>query len=193
MNITYDRVEGHIVRDQPVWVAFGTQTDDDGTMVPYMHQFPCDTLEWRAAEYGIDPADVDTLLDIVLAEPYLTPQDWATGVHLYEHPDADMDTVKADHIARCAKAATRLKLSTKPDKKDKKPHALDRIRDEHSQWVDSEVVELKSELIARHRREVSNLKASKANEHDAKGRAAAVRRALNAGRDKEHAGTKGQR
>lgn len=34
------------------------------------HVFPKNTLEWRAAEYGIDPADVDTLLDIVLHEPH---------------------------------------------------------------------------------------------------------------------------
>jgi hypothetical protein len=32
------------------------------------HVFPKATLEWRAAEYGLDPADTDTLLDVVLHE-----------------------------------------------------------------------------------------------------------------------------
>ncbi|MCQ8831751.1 hypothetical protein [Streptomyces malaysiensis] len=45
------------------------------------HVFPKNTLEWRAAEYGIDPTDTDTLLDIVLHEPH-TP-----------HPD---DRLSAD-------------------------------------------------------------------------------------------------
>jgi hypothetical protein len=35
------------------------------------HAFPKDTLLWRAAEYGIDPADTATLLDIILHEPYI--------------------------------------------------------------------------------------------------------------------------
>ena len=33
--------------------------------------FPKATLEYRAGEYGIDPEDTETLLDIVLHEPFL--------------------------------------------------------------------------------------------------------------------------
>lgn len=39
------------------------------------HVFPADTLEWRAAEYGIDPADRATLLEMVLYEPHLPVAD----------------------------------------------------------------------------------------------------------------------
>lgn len=39
----------------------------------HIHVFPKMTLDARAAEYGIDPADTGTLLDIVLHEPF-TPQ-----------------------------------------------------------------------------------------------------------------------
>ncbi|MFE9391715.1 hypothetical protein [Streptomyces sp. NPDC006784] len=35
------------------------------------HSFPMETLEWRAAEYGIDPTDFDTLIDVIAHEPYL--------------------------------------------------------------------------------------------------------------------------
>jgi hypothetical protein len=37
----------------------------------HVHTMPQDILEWRAAEYGIDPADTDTLLEIVLHEPHM--------------------------------------------------------------------------------------------------------------------------
>lgn len=44
-------------------------TDAEGK--EHVHVFPQETLAWRAAEYGIDPADTDTLLDIILHEPFL--------------------------------------------------------------------------------------------------------------------------
>jgi hypothetical protein len=44
------------------------------------HVFPKSTLDWRAAEYGIDPSDTATLLDIVLHEPFVpNPDDPVTG------------------------------------------------------------------------------------------------------------------
>lgn len=49
------------------WVV--TMADRDGALVN--HAFPQDTALWRAAEYGIDPADTATLLDIILHEPYI--------------------------------------------------------------------------------------------------------------------------
>lgn len=35
---------------------------------------PKTTLDWRAAEYGIDPTDVDSLLDIIVHERYVPTQ-----------------------------------------------------------------------------------------------------------------------
>lgn len=43
---------------------------EDGSQAEYI--FPKSTLEWRAAEYGIDPNDVDELLHVILHEPHLT-------------------------------------------------------------------------------------------------------------------------
>lgn len=37
----------------------------------HCHVFPKTTMASRAAEYGIEPTDTDTLLDIVLHEPYM--------------------------------------------------------------------------------------------------------------------------
>lgn len=35
------------------------------------HSFPLEALEWRAAEYGIDPTDTEALLDLIVHEPYV--------------------------------------------------------------------------------------------------------------------------
>ncbi|MYS15161.1 hypothetical protein [Streptomyces sp. SID4982] len=46
----------------------------------HRHIFPKETLEWRAAEYGIDPTDIEQLLDIVLHEPFAPhPDDPVSG------------------------------------------------------------------------------------------------------------------
>ncbi|ARX81516.1 hypothetical protein SMD44_00914 [Streptomyces alboflavus] len=52
--------------DTPCW-AVDMRKPDGGT---YRHVFPTDTLAWRAAEYGLDPADTAALLDVVLHEPF---------------------------------------------------------------------------------------------------------------------------
>lgn len=39
----------------------------------YLHLLPHAAMSWRAAEYGIDPAATDLLLDIVLYEHHMPP------------------------------------------------------------------------------------------------------------------------
>lgn len=39
------------------------------------HAFPHSALEWRVAEYGFDPDDVATILDVILYEPYIPDPD----------------------------------------------------------------------------------------------------------------------
>ncbi len=55
----------------PVWRV---RTADAAGAI-HEHIFPHVTLTWRAAEYGIDPTDTATLLDIVLHEPFLPDLD----------------------------------------------------------------------------------------------------------------------
>ncbi|QQM45207.1 hypothetical protein [Streptomyces liliifuscus] len=62
------------------------------------HVFPKNTLAWRAAEYGIDPADIDTLLDVVLHEPFTPhPDDPVNGG---EDPAAAAGLTSAAPFAR---------------------------------------------------------------------------------------------
>lgn len=56
----------------PCWLV-ETRRSDDGNL--HRHIFPKATLAYRAAEYGIDPADTDTLVDIVLHEPFAPSPD----------------------------------------------------------------------------------------------------------------------
>ncbi|MDX3230637.1 hypothetical protein [Streptomyces sp. ME19-01-6] len=48
------------------------------------HLFPKATLEWRAAEYGLD--DVDEILDIILHEPYAPAEQPVTPMSLIDAP-----------------------------------------------------------------------------------------------------------
>jgi hypothetical protein len=120
-------------------------TDDQGGVAEGVHIFPYDTLEWRAAEYGIDPSDVDTLLDVVLAEPYLSPEDWSTGPSLYGEDDHDMAEVRQAHLSRCARVKLANRISTRGTSAD----PLTLIRETHQ--MDADAVEIKRQLVARGR------------------------------------------
>lgn len=49
-------------------------SDGNGGTLLYLCNIPQDTLEWRAAEYLIDPSATDLLLDVVLYEGFLPPE-----------------------------------------------------------------------------------------------------------------------
>lgn len=77
-------------RDNGLIVALVDVTDDNGSIVRLSHFMPPDTMEWRAAEYDLDPiADKDLILDLVLFEPHLEIPD---EERLYK---TDRETAKA--------------------------------------------------------------------------------------------------
>jgi hypothetical protein len=71
------------------------------------HGFPPETLSWRAAEYGIDPNDVDTLLEIVLHEPHVNLHH-TDPTFLY---NTDEETARAAHLRRVAASPVRVQDS----------------------------------------------------------------------------------
>jgi hypothetical protein len=135
MRINIESVE----QQDDIWRVAIAVIDGD-TTVRYLHTFPTDTMEWRAAEYGIDPSDRATLLDIVLLEPHLSEEERATGHQLHDAPD--IPTARRDHLARCARAKLRTGLSTKGS-------PLDRVRSESV--MHDEVIAVKAELVAQAR------------------------------------------
>lgn len=64
------------------------------------HVFPADTLEWRAAEYGLDPQDRETLLEIVLYEPFLDSHSIDDPKHLFNA--ATIKEARDHHLGRIA-------------------------------------------------------------------------------------------
>jgi hypothetical protein len=108
-----------------------------------IHAFPHDALEWRSAEYGIDPSDVDTLMDIILTEPYIASTDYEPGTTLYDAPSIE-DARKA-HLSRCAKVKLAHRMSTRGKNQ---PH-VQRVKD--NALMHPEAVEIKRDLVAQGR------------------------------------------
>jgi hypothetical protein len=68
------------------------------------HFFPDSALAIRAAEYGIDPNDINTLLDVLLNEVFI----------VREEPHYVAET-RATYLRRCALVKLRHRLSTRPN------------------------------------------------------------------------------
>lgn len=156
-QITHDRVETVTHHGDRWWLVHGTLTQDDGTVIRHVHRMPAWVLEQRAAEYDIDPADVDTLIDIALWEPHLHVL--ADGFD-HEHPKflwnaITIDEARDHHLWRIA--ATKARLAH-PDQRDGNP-ALDVMRRDHG--IDPEVVALKTRVLDHHRRAHQATRASR--------------------------------
>lgn len=139
------------------WQIVYDITLDDDTMTEHGHSIPKETLEWRAAEYDLDPnSQFETILDIVLAEPYIADDDRAEGEQLYDAPD--IETARAKHVSRCAKAKLKNRISTRktPASAGKglgaaAEHPLDIIR--NTCVMDKTVIAIKREHVRRARAE----------------------------------------
>ena len=72
------------------------------------HVFPPEALHWRAAEYGLDPANPVVLLDVVLHERHISGHDHTCPDFLY---NCDRDTARAALLARVADVKTRIRVT----------------------------------------------------------------------------------
>lgn len=114
-------VERTRIGNRDDWWAVA-MVEGDGTRV--RHVFPPDALHWRAAEYGIDPQDAHTLLDIILHERHVSGWD-----HHHRSPDflynTDPDTARTALHRRISDVKTRARV-VDPD------GHLDQIRAAHT-------------------------------------------------------------
>lgn len=141
------------------WQVLYDVTLDDGTVTGHGHSIPKETLEWRAAEYGLDPqTEFETILDVVLAEPYIAADEQVgsvVGEELYDAPD--IATARARHLARCARAKLAHRISTRKaigkaaNGSADSANPLDIIR--NTAVIDPLVVEIKKEHVRRGREE----------------------------------------
>lgn len=98
----------------------------DGTL--HLYLMPTVALEWRAAEYGIDPTDVDTLLDVILHEPHMPMTDDGQGPRYADNgPDLwqadNTDAAREAHLARIKTCPVRIDV--------RGARGLDIIRNNH--------------------------------------------------------------
>lgn len=87
------------------WHIQYTIDDDGGNEIIHSHIFPLETLDWRAAEYEIDPTDSHTLLHIVMMEPLEDVQVSGEEHYLWNLPVAQ---ARAEKLKR-------VELETRPD------------------------------------------------------------------------------
>jgi hypothetical protein len=111
----------------------------------WVRVFPLEALEWRAAEYGIDPTDADTLLDVVLHEEYAEPSTLAE--------DPDTDTARERHLARIAEVKKTARFVEKPQSAAKggkvaTPPGLQLIKDAYNEFMDPAEVEEKVKQVS---------------------------------------------
>jgi hypothetical protein len=124
--VSVEDVSSHVGADQPIWLV-GVDRGD-----PLLHaiHFPHEILVQRVADYGVDPTDVDTLLDIALYEQYMvlspnnsdfvyhvdekTARDGHLGrvsdlkkQYVYHDPNNLLDQIKAKHDPKDPRIAER--------------------------------------------------------------------------------------
>lgn len=86
MDITVLHAEQHHANNR-LWWVLEVEVDRDGITDRATHVLPIDAVEWRAAEYGLDPvADHDEVLAIVLAEPHVPAPDDTDVFQLWNAP-----------------------------------------------------------------------------------------------------------
>lgn len=107
------------------------------------HCFPKDVFEWRAAEYGIDPTDMDTLVDIVLVEPFISPGDMKAGEMLHDAPT--IAEARQAHLARCSRAKLRARITTRTAALRNAGGLLDQLRTQSP--MDTEVMQVKEQYV----------------------------------------------
>lgn len=121
-NIQQSRAQQ--VSGTPCWLV--TLLKADGATHAYL--ISTVALEWRAAEYGIDPADVDTLLDVILHEPHIPMTDDGSGPRYADDgPDLlsaeNTSAAREAHLARIKNSPVRITV--------KNAKGLDTIRAGH--------------------------------------------------------------
>lgn len=94
---TVESVAEQRVGDVDCWQVV-TRCKGDGGIT---HLFPKVQLEWRAAEYGIDPGDTNALLDVVLHE-HLFDDDTAAAARTAFMSARSTGEARAAHLARIA-------------------------------------------------------------------------------------------
>src|SRR5688572_28711890 len=75
----------------------------------FIHVFPEERILSLIAEYGLDPDNMEDVMDVLLAEPFLDPQDGEPTLFA----DEDPEIIREAHRRRAARAKLAVRLTTR--------------------------------------------------------------------------------
>lgn len=101
--------------------------DGNGGTLLNLLTMPQDTLEWRAAEYLINPSDTDLLLDVVLYEAFLPPE--ADGIPMLIKAST-VDEAREYHVGKVMEAKAKMRPQGANSWK-QRPQRLSRLASAH--------------------------------------------------------------
>lgn len=157
-NTTYWRiVENEVFEAGDEARIWGTVVDgviqyfplSPGQHVEHVVQMPHDQVLYRAAEYGIDPNDIDTLLDVVVCERFITREWWAGDDHLFAA--GSIDEARRLYLIEIARIKLKYRISTRSADKSEAGHPLNILRNAHV-WKPADLaLKTMGTLLLRHR------------------------------------------
>lgn len=101
--------------------------DGNGGTLLYLLTIPQDTLEWRAAEYLIEPSDTDLLLDVVLYEAFLPSE--PDGIPMLMKAST-VDEARDYHVGQVMAAKTKMRPQG-PNRWKQNPQRVARLEAAH--------------------------------------------------------------
>jgi hypothetical protein len=116
------------------------EKEDDGRL--WVHAVAASSLHYRAAEYGVDPQDSSTLLDIVMYERF-APVGHDDPTFVY---NTDEETARLHHLSRISTAKT-ANARTDPN------GLLSQIREHHRSNPDQKLIGEHREFCRKVRKE----------------------------------------
>lgn len=144
VNNIYDVKDGDPKEGHSGWWYVDSEIEmGDGSILFKRHVMPKDILEWRAAEYGIPPNDYDTLVDIVMAEPYIDADWYHSDKSLFYAPT--IEEARANYLAKVAEVKLEKRISTRG-----KDHPLNFIKRNAAHNPMSMAIKAMSVLMQRH-------------------------------------------
>lgn len=152
MRIVFNSVETDVKNNR--WeIRYDEIHDEDPENIrvqPITVAMPMDSLEWRAAEYNIDPSDINTLVDIVICERFVT-------MDFYKGPDSlinapDIETARKAYLTEIARIKLLYRISTRS-----KDHVLQQVKNESVHDPLNMAIKATSVMLHRHHTGVQEL------------------------------------
>lgn len=147
-KITIDEVVNEPKNNR--WLIYQTIELGDGSTRPYLQVSPYDQMEWRAAEYNINPSDLNTLIDIMICEQFIKSEWYHTDKSIWNSPT--IENAREALISEIAQIKLKYRISTRA-----KDSPLQHVRSTAEHSSARMAVKGLETLLQRHERGVEEL------------------------------------